>query len=55
MSLLKEQISLICSKLLHNRCGGSTGESGQSMTLNQVVAASQCRGDADGGERLAVG
>ena len=40
---------------LHNRCRGSSRESGKSVTLDHVIAASEGWGDADGGEGLAVG
>jgi len=43
------------SKCLHNRSRGGTRESGQSMTLNHAIAASQGGGNTDGGEGLAVG
>lgn len=40
---------------LHDRCRGSTRESGESMSLNHVIAASEGGRDGDGGEGLAVG
>ena len=40
---------------LHDRCRGSTRESGESMSLNHVIAASEGGGDRDGGEGFTVG
>ena len=40
---------------LHDRCRRSTRESGESMSLNHIIAASECRRDRDGREGVAVG